>query len=92
MSTEDVGSRQRGILVGRGYQDDFVAGCAGDGDCTSTGLALEASYQCSFSHGASAGDYRPRTNFWGAVLTLITACSCISVSSSQCLGLPRTFI
>ena len=64
MSTEDVACRQCGILVGRGYQDDFVAGCAGDGDHTSTGLASEASNQCSFSHGASAGDFRPDTICW----------------------------
>lgn len=64
MSTEDVGSRQRDILIGRGYQDDFVAGGAGDGDHTSTGLASEASHQCSLSHGTSAGDSRPDTICW----------------------------
>lgn len=59
MSTEDVGGGQRGILLGRGYQDDLVASCTGDGDHTTTGLASEASSQCSVSHGASAGNYKP---------------------------------
>ena len=58
-----MGIGQRGLLIGCRYQDDFIASGAGNGDHTATGVAFEASPQCSVSHGASTGDYKSNINF-----------------------------
>ena len=57
LPTEDLDTGQHGILVGRGYQDDFVASCPGNRNHTPTGFASETSPQRSVPHGAIAGNF-----------------------------------